>query len=110
MPKKIATVSDPKRTEAISFFKDLLLKDKFSADVVTWFGENIELIDDQSMMLIEYLQYVGNVNADEIINDSLIINCLLISSVVAIGSQDTSGFIDGVRSLGTVDSFVQLFK
>jgi hypothetical protein len=86
MPRKISTVSDPKRTEAISFLKDLLLKDKFSADVVTWVGENIELIDDQSMMLIEYIQYVGNVNADEIINDSLIINCLLISFVVAIGS------------------------
>ena len=82
----VGKLSDPKRTEAISFLKDLLLKDKFSPDVVTWFCENIDLIDDQSMMLIEYLQYVGNVNADEIINDSLIINCLLISFVVAIGS------------------------
>ena len=110
MPKKIAKLSDPKRTEAISFLKDLLLKDKFSPDVVTWFCENIDLIDDQSMMLIEYLQYIGNANADEIIDDSLITNCLLTSSVVAIGVNDASGFIDGVKSLSTIDSFVKLLK
>ena len=61
-------------------------------------------------MLIEYLQYIGNENADEIIDDSLIINCLLTSSVVAIGVNDASGFIDGVKSLSNVDSFVKLLK
>ena len=83
---KINTIGDQKRTEATSFLKDLLLKNSFSTGVATWFCENIDLIDDQSMMLIEYLQYIGNANADEIIDDSLIINCLLTSSVVAIGA------------------------
>jgi hypothetical protein len=107
---KIATIGDQKRTATTSFLKDLLLKDKFSPDVATWFCENIELIDDQSMKLIEYLKYVGNANTDEIIDDPLIINCLLISSVVVIGVNDASGFIEGVKSISTVDSFVQLLK
>lgn len=106
LPMKVTTLGDQKKGDAITFLKDLLLKDSFSAEVAAWFCENIELIDDQSLKLIDFLNHPDNMQEE--LDDSLIINCLLLSSVVVIGPYDASGFISGVKSVTTVQFFIGL--
>jgi hypothetical protein len=62
---KINTLGEPKKAEATLFLNGLLLKGTFSEEVAAWFCENIELIDDQSLKLIDFLNTIGNDDDDD---------------------------------------------
>jgi hypothetical protein len=66
---KISTLRAPKKAKATSFMKDLLLENTFSEEVAAWFCENIELIDDQSLKLNDFLNTIGNDNDEDSMDD-----------------------------------------
>jgi hypothetical protein len=55
MPTKIVSLREEKKTEVIVMVKALLTENQFSDSIATWFCDNIDHIDDQTLGLLEYM-------------------------------------------------------
>jgi small-conductance mechanosensitive channel len=78
-------------------------------DVAEWFCSNIEILDYQSLQLIEYLNkavIIGSMDYDS----QLIINTMIFLKIVSVDPSDFAGFTMIVVMMHQMESFISLIK
>jgi hypothetical protein len=78
-------------------------------DVAEWFCSNIETMDDQSLLLIEYLNKAvttGSMDYDS----QLVINAMIFLKIVSVDSSDFAGFTMIVMMMYQMEAFISLIK
>ena len=90
MPMKIWSLRE-KKAAVITPVKEMLIMNHFSDSIATWFCDNIEHIDDQTLGLLEYMNQAMN-EGSTVYDDQFTINMMIMSQLVTIGEQ-VEGFI-----------------
>jgi hypothetical protein len=55
MPNKINSLNEIKKRATLTSVKTLLMEIKFSEYIATWFCDHINLVDEQTLTLLEYI-------------------------------------------------------
>jgi hypothetical protein len=108
MPMKIQSLKLGKKIAVVTMVKEMLVLNHFSDSIATWFCDNIEHIDDQTLVLLDHMNKEMSVGSN-LYDDQFIINMMIMAQVVAINGQ-LEGFIQAVDVFCGMPDLFQLFK